>query len=396
MRQKMNRREFCVVGGVVVAAKGAWGNNSVVVDVAAIDRVRILRAADSYLKEEPVTVTASHSPRSAGGVHDFYSEGDYWWPDPKNPGGAYIRRDGETNPDNFTAHREAMVRLTLQVPALAAAWKITRDVATRKKYAANVGEHLRAWFVDEGTKMNPNLEFAQAISGVNKGRGIGIIDTIHLVEVARAADLLDKGGALDAATASGVREWFAQYVEWMTTSKNGAEERDAKNNHGSCWAMQVAEFASYTGDAKWMDWCRERFRTVLVPDQIAVDGSLPLELARTKPYSYALFDMDILSTICQILSKPGDSLWAFATPDGRGMKKAIGYMFPFIEDKKKWPLKPDVEYFEDFPVRQPSLLFGGLAYDKPEWIEVWKKLDADSKVPEVVRNFPVRQPVLWV
>jgi hypothetical protein len=392
----MNRRDFCVTGGAVVAAKGTWGAGSVVVDVAAIDRVRILRAADAYLKEKPVTVTASHSPRSAGGVHDFYSEGDYWWPDPKNPGGAYVRRDGETNPDNFTAHREAMVRLSLQVPALAAAWKITRDVSTRKKYAAKVSEHLRAWFVDEKTKMNPNLEFAQAISGVNKGRGIGIIDTIHLVEVGRSADLLERGGALEAATASGVRVWFAQYMEWMTTSKNGAEERDAKNNHGSCWVMQVAEFASYTGNAKWMDWCKERFRTALVPDQIAVDGSLPLELARTKPYSYALFDMDILSTICQILSKPGDSLWAFTTPDGRGMKKAIGYMFPFIEDKKKWPLKPDVEHFEDFPVRQPSLLFGGLAYDKPEWIAVWKKLDADSKVSEVVRNFPVRQPVLWV
>jgi hypothetical protein len=390
----VNRREFCAVMGAAVTTKAAWG--AAMVDVAAVDRERILRAANAYLNEKPVTVTAAHSPRSAGGLHDFYSEGDYWWPDPKNPGGPYIRRDGETNPQNFTAHREAMVRLSVQVPALAAAWKITRDAATRKKYAAKVSEHLRAWFVDEATKMNPNLEFAQAISGVNKGRGIGIIDTIHLVEVARAADILERGGALDATTASGVRAWFAQYVEWMTTSKNGAEERDAKNNHGSCWVMQVAEFATYTGNAKWAEWCRERFRTVLVPDQVAADGSLPLELARTKPFSYALFDMDILSAICQILSKPGDSLWAFATPDGRGMKKAIAYMYPFILDKKKWPLKPDVEYFEDLPVRQPSLLFGGIAYDQPEWIALWKKLDADPKVGEIVRNFPIRQPVLWV
>ena len=379
----------------MVATKSAWGDAPAIVDVAAIDRERIMRAANSYLNEKPVTVTASHSPRSAGGPHDFYSEGDYWWPDPKNPGGPYIRRDGETNPDNFTAHREAMVRLSLQVPALTAAWKITRDAAFRKKYAAKVSEHLRAWFVDEATKMNPNLEYAQAISGVNKGRGIGIIDTIHLVEVARSADLLEKGKALDAATANGVRTWFTQYVEWMTTSKNGAEERDAKNNHGSCWVIQVAEFATYIGNAKWTDWCRERFRKVLIPDQVAADGSLPLELARTKPYSYALFDMDILSAICQILSRPGDSLWAFTTPDGRGMKKVIGYMFPFIEDKKKWPLKPDVEYFDDFPVRQPSLLFGGLAYDQTQWIALWKRLDADPKVGEIIRNFPIRQPVLW-
>jgi hypothetical protein len=388
----MNRREFCVGASVLATTKDAWGAASV--DVASVDRERILRAANAYLKEKPVTVTAAHSPRSAGGLHDFYSEGDYWWPDPKNPGGPYIRRDGETNPENFTAHREAMVRLSVQVPALAAAWKITKDAGMRKKYADKVGEHLWAWFGDETTKVNPNLEYAQAISGVNKGRGIGIIDTIHLVEVIRAADVMT--GALGKVVSVAINQWVAKYLEWMTTSKNGAEERDAKNNHGSCWVMQVAEFASYTKNAHWTEWCRERFRTVLAPDQIAADGSLPLELARTKPYSYALFDMDILSTICQILSKPGDSLWAFTTPDGRGMKRVIGYMFPFIADKKTWPLKPDVEFFESLPVRQPSLLFGGLAYDQPEWIALWKRLDADPKVGEIIRNFPVRQPVLWV
>ncbi|HZL25263.1 MAG TPA: alginate lyase family protein [Acidobacteriaceae bacterium] len=390
----MNRREFCAAAGAVVAAKGVGAGDSAVVDVAAIDRDRILRAANAYLNEKPIAVTASHSPRSAGGLHDFYSEGDYWWPDPKNPGGPYIRRDGETNPQNFTAHREAMVRLSLQVPALAAAWKIARNAAMRRKYAAKVGEHLTAWFVDEKTKMNPNLEYAQAISGVNKGRGIGIIDTIHLVEVARAAKVME--GALGKATNAVVGKWFADYLQWMTTSKNGAEERDAKNNHGSCWVMQAAEFAMYTRNTKWMEWCRERFRTVLIPNQVAADGSLPLELARTKPYSYALFDMDILSAICQILSGPRDNLWAFKTGDGRGMKKVIEYMFPFIEDKKKWPLKPDVEYFDDLPVRQPSLLFGGLAYDQPQWIALWKRLDADPKAGEIIRNFPIRQPVLWV
>ena len=387
----MDRRQFCAAASLAFAAKNV---RAATVDVAAVDRERILRAANAFLKEKAITVTAAHSPRSAGGLHDFYSEGDYWWPDPKEPGGPYIRRDGETNPQNFTAHREAMVRLSLQVPALAAAWKITRDPIARKRYADKVGEHLWAWFGDEKTKMNPNLEYAQAISGLNKGRGIGIIDTIHLVEVARSAQLI--AGALDKVTETAVASWFAQYLQWMTTSTNGAQERDAKNNHGSCWVMQAAQFASYTNDAKWTDWCRNRFRTVLVPDQIAADGSLPLELARTKPYSYALFDMDILSTICQILSKPGDSLWAFTTSDGRGMKKAIGYMFSFIEDKKRWPLKPDVEYFDDLPVRQPSLLFGGLVYDQPEWIALWKRLNPDPTVPEIIRNFPIRQPVLWV
>jgi hypothetical protein len=358
--------------------------------VAATDRVRILSAANRYLSEQPVTVTASHSKRSKGGLHDYFSEGDYWWPDEKNPNGPYVRRDGFTNPANFDDHRKAMVRLSLIVPALAAAWELTGQ----KKYADHAGRHLRAWFVDPATKMNANLEYAQAIFNLNNGRGIGIIDTLHLVEPARAAAVLANGGVLDGAAE--IKAWFAEYLEWMRSSKNGKEERDAKNNHGSCWVMQAAEFARFTGNNEVMMWCRERFKTTLVSDQVAPDGSLPLELARTKPYSYCLFDLDVMSTICQTLSTSQDDLWSFVTPDGRGMRKLVAFMFPFIKDKSSWPYKHDVEHFDDFPVRQTSLLFAGVAYGKADYITLWKTLNPDPTVPEVIRNFPVRQPLLWM
>src|SRR5689334_16775378 len=126
------------------------------VNVAAIDRARILAAANQYLSEDPITITASSSPRSAGGLHDFFSEADYWWPDPKDPNAPYIQRDGMSNPNNFVEHRRALMRLSVQVPALVAAWKLTRD----NRYAAHAAEHLRAWFIDEGTRMNPNLQYA--------------------------------------------------------------------------------------------------------------------------------------------------------------------------------------------------------------------------------------------
>ena len=358
--------------------------------VESTDRSRILNAANRYLSEKPVTVTAQHSDRSPGGPHDFYSEGDYWWPDPKNPAGPYIRKDGFSNPANFNAHREAMIRLSLIVPALTAAWLLTRQ----KKYSDHAARHLQAWFVDSETRMNPNLQYAQAIFGVSKGRGIGIIDTLHLVEVARAATLLDRGAALrDGAE---VRRWFAEYLQWMRTSKNGQEERDAKNNHGTCWVLQAGEFARFTGNSDVMQWCRERFRTILVPMQIAPDGSLPLELARTKPYSYSLFDMDILCGIAQSLSTSRENLWNFSTPDGRSLKKMMEFLFPFIDDKSRWPYAHDVEHWDDFPVRNPALLFAGLAYDKPGYITVWKRLNPNPTVPEVIRNFPIRQPLLWI
>ena len=82
------------------------------------ERARVLAAADRYLKNLPVTVTASSSPRSAGGPHDFFSEGDYWWPDPQNPDAPYIQKDGMSNPGNFNEHRRALMRLSVQMPAL--------------------------------------------------------------------------------------------------------------------------------------------------------------------------------------------------------------------------------------------------------------------------------------
>ena len=360
-------------------------------NVGRFERARVLAAANKYLKEQPTTITASTSPRSAGGLHDFFSEGDYWWPDPQNPDGPYIQRDGMTNPSNFVDHRRYLMRLSVQVPALAAAWKLTKD----ERYAKHAVQHLRAWFVDERTRTNPNLQFAQAIHGRFTGRGIGIIDTIHLVEVALAVNVLKDSRALTMTNLGGVTRWFNDYLKWMTTSKNGLDEREAKNNHGTCWVMQVAAFATLVGDRELIDYCRNRFKTVLVPNQIAVDGSFPEELRRTKPYGYSLFNLDAMATICELLSTQADNLWTFSTADGRSVSKAMAYMYPYIKDKKSWPLKPDVMYDAEWPMRHNSLLFAGRALRRFEYIELWKKLPADSKVDEVIRNFFIRQPVLW-
>ena len=400
----MNRRAFCLTAAATLASTRArklaalatesGGPLITLAEIERIDRDRILRAANEYLTAAPITITASSSPRSKGGKHDYFSEGDYWWPDPKNPSGPYIRRDGFSDPQNFNDHREALIRLSLIVPALTAAWLITQD----KRYAAHAVLHLRAWFIDPATMMNPNLEYAQAIWGVTPGRGTGIIDTLHLVEVSRAARHLERAQAMTPAEALGVRNWFAAYLLWMRESKNGKEEEAAKNNHGTCWAAQAAAFAAYTGDEDALALCRERFR-VLLPAQMAADGSFPLELARTKPYSYSLFDLDALAIVCMIASAGGnspDNLWEFALPNGDRYKKAVDFMFPYIQDKSKWPYAKDVEYFDDLPNRQPSLLFAGLAYREPKYIALWRTLNPDPKTAEIIRNFPVRQPVLWV
>jgi hypothetical protein len=356
------------------------------------EKERVLKKADKFMTESPVTITSASSPRSAGGLHDFFSEGDYWWPDPQNPEGPYIQKDGMTNPDNFVAHRKAMVRLSIQSATLTAAYMITHET----KYALKAIEHFKAWFVNDETKMNPHLLYAQAIKGKFTGRGTGLIDTIHLTEVARSILILGNAGLIDPADLALMKKWFSDYLQWLMTHQYGKDEMNAKNNHGSCWVMQASAFAQLAGDERIMELCRRRFKEVLLPNQMAADGSFPLELARTKPYGYSIFNLDILAAVCQILSNDFDNLWEFTLPDGRNMKKGIEFLFPFIADKSKWNKKPDVMYFEFYPVRQPSLLFGGLAYKEEKFIKLWKTLNPDPENEEVIRNFPIRQPVLWI
>ncbi len=343
--------------------------------LARLERPRVVAAAERYLREAPVTITAFPAPHSAGGLHDFSSDGDYWWPDPRSPDSPYVRRDGETNPHNFVAHRDAMRRLSQIVPALVAAYDLTRD----QRYARHAAAHLRAWFVDERTRMNPSLLFSQAIKGRATGRGTGLIDTIHLVEVARAAWVLEQLGYRDEALA-GTREWFRQYLHWMTTHPYGNDERTSGNNHAAAWALQVAEFAHLVGDERQLDRMRRFFEDTLVAGQMAADGSFPRELGRTKPYGYSLFQLDVMAALAWVLGT-----WTYATPDGRGMRAALGFMYPFIKDKRTWPKPPDVMYFDQWPVRHPALLFGGLALHESRYIDLWKTLDPDPTSLEDAR-----------
>jgi hypothetical protein len=381
-----------VITASSAAPAGAAADGAHLLNIRRLDQQRVLTAANRYLDDPPVTITAFSHRHGPTNPHEYYSQGDYWWPNPKNPSGPYIKRDGYSDPANFVADREALIHFSIHTAALTAAYLIT----SQKRYAQAAINNMRAWFVDKRTLMNPNLRYSQAVHGRAKGRSYGIIDTVHLVEVARSAQILEKHHLLTGPDKKAINQWFADYSHWMTTSRMGIEEMDAKNNHGTCWVMQVAEFASLTGNKKLLHFCRVRFKTVLLPNQMAANGSFPLELARTKPYGYSLFNLDAMCTVCWILSTPKDNLWRYTTPDGRNMRLGLKFMYPYIKDKSTWPYRHDVEYWKDWPVRSPALLFGGLAYGIPKYIKLWRTLNPNPTVPEVLRNLPIRQPVLWV
>lgn len=352
----------------------------------------ILERATLNIQEEPVTITSFIAERSAGDVHDFYSEGDYWWPDSLNLDGPYIRRDGETNPDNFVAHRHAMIRFSSIVGNLTSAYLLTKD----KKYVEAVMKHVRAWFINEETLMRPSLQYAQAIKGIVTGRGIGIIDTVHLMEVAQSLLQLEKAGVLSEEDINGSKKWFSDYLKWMSTHPYGIDEMNAKNNHGTCWVMQAAVFARYVDNKDMIRFCSDRYKEVLLPNQMAEDGSFPRETARTKPYGYSLFNLDAMATICQTLSTTTDNLWIFSVDNTKNMLKGIDFIFPYVVDKTSWPFVHDVMYWDEWPVAHPFLIFGALQTGNKEWLSAWSELEHFPETDEVIRNLPVRNPLLWI
>jgi hypothetical protein len=379
-------------------------------DLAAYERPRLVQEADASLAAAPRTITAAVNPRSAGGPHDFSSEGDYWWPDPKNPDGPYIQRDGLSNPANFVAHRQLLLAFARHFDALAGAYRVTGD----ERYAAAAVKHLDAWFVDPATRMNPTLLYSQAIKGLSTGRSIGVIDTLHLCEVALGVEALRGSKALTAGEEAAVTGWFRDYLTWIRTHPYGIEESKARNNHGTCAWLQIACFAHLTDNQATLAEARQHLKEVLLPGQMAPDGSFPDELRRTKPYGYSIFNLDVMTGLAVVLSTKDENLMQFTLPDGRSLVKGVEFLAPYLADKTAWLksvhsfqagnppvptpglVKPDVMYWDDWPVRQPSLIFGALATGREDWLATWKKLDPDPQVEEIRRNFPIRQPVLWV
>lgn len=352
----------------------------------------VLVRANKFLKLTPVTITSFASPRSSGGIHDFFSEGDYWWPDTLNLAGPYIQRDGLSNPDNFTEHREALIGLSEIVGNLTSAYIITKDTT----YANAAIKHCTAWFIDESTRMNPHFLYAQAIKGRHTGRGIGIIDGIHFMEVVQSLSVLGKEGLIDKNSETQFKKWFSDFVVWLTTHKYGKDEMRHPNNHGTCWNMQVALYADYTNKENILAMCRDNYKNTLLPNQMAPDGSFPLELKRTKPYGYSLFNLDAMVMNCLILSNKATNLWNYSTQDGKSISLALEFMAPYIENKNIWFKEPDVMYWEEWPVAHPSSLFGAIVFDRPDFFGQWKINEHTPEVFEVKRNLPIRNPLIWL
>ncbi|HEY2973243.1 MAG TPA: alginate lyase family protein [Pyrinomonadaceae bacterium] len=290
--------------------------------------------AQKALTTGPFSVVTKDLVPPSGDKHDYMSQAPYFWPDSSKPKGLpYIRRDGERNPEiNKISDHRSLDQMINAVETLALAYYYKGNDA----YAARAVQLLRAFFLDPATRMNPHLQFAQFIPGVNTGRGIGLIETRGLTRVVDAIGLLSGSQALTRKDEQELQEWFAKFLGWMLESKNGRDESAAKNNHGTYYDLQVTSFALFLGRK---DLARDTLQTARqkrIAAQIEPDGRQPLELARTKAWSYSVGNLDGLMLLARLGENVGVDLWSYQAADGRSIRRALDYLVPFALGEQKW------------------------------------------------------------
>jgi hypothetical protein len=295
------------------------------------------KEADAALKMKPLSVM--DKPRAAPGSdkHDYFSYGPYWWPDPSKPDRLpYIRRDGQINPDSKKdTDDHAWGRTAGAIETLCLAYFFTHH----ESYAAKAVLLARVWFLDPDTRMNPNMDHAQAVPGINNGRGIGLIETRNLPAVVDSLALLATSPSWTDADQAGFKDWLEHYFAWLLKSANGIDEHRQLNNHGTWYDVQAAYLAlalGKTGEAKEILTTGLKSR---LSSQVEPDGSQPRELVRTKSFEYSLFNLEALLACAQLSDKAGVDWWNFSTHDGRSLHAALAYLAPYANPEKPWPKK---------------------------------------------------------
>ncbi len=295
---------------------------------------KLLNVADEALAvKELYTVMEKKQIPPSGDMHDYMTIAIYFWPDPTKPDGLpYIRRDGEINPETKDYKDKGNIGLMIKsVECLALAYYFSDD----EKYAEKAVAQIKAWFLDPATKMNPNLNFAQAIKGKNDGRGIGLIESREFVLVIDAIGLLQHSKHWTSKEQTGVEDWFKAYLEWFSTSKNGIEEMNAKNNHGIWYDAQKLGFALFTKNDKVAKSTIESVKERL-ESQMDETGFFPLEMERTISLHYEAFILEPLFWIAQMGSFLNEDLWNYETPKGKSIKKGFEVLVPYLANEKNW------------------------------------------------------------
>lgn len=306
----------------------------------------LLKNADRELTRKPYSVMDKEMMPPSGDKHDYVSMGPYWWPDPSKPDGLpYIRKDGQRNPELKKLDRDRLGKMMKSVGCLALAYYFSE----KEIYAQKAVEVLRVWFLNPVTRMNPNLNYGQYIPGRTngRGRGEGCIDVYGFVEMTDAIELLSGSKAMKSADRQALQGWFRDFVQWLQTSDVAAEERDAKNNHGLAYDVQLVCYALYTGQTELADELIRKFPVQRIFPQVQPDGKQPLELARTVAFSYSWFNISHMLDMVALARTREIPVYDARDAEGRSVTAAIDFLVPYVgKTSEEWPYKQIKEWDE--------------------------------------------------
>ncbi|MDI9364120.1 MAG: alginate lyase family protein [Flavobacterium sp.] len=327
----------------------------------------LIKTANQLLTYKPVSVMDKTDVPPSGNKHDYMSIGPYWWPNPNTPNGLpYIRKDGEVNPEvkNFP-DKENMPKLCENIYNLSLAYYFSND----EKYAKHASKLLQVWFLDSATKMNPNLNYGQAIKGVTEGRAEGIIDTRQFIFALDGVALLKGSKDWTNEKDAALKQWFSQFLNWLNTSKIGKDEMDANNNHGVWFDAQALAIALYVGNTTMAN---EIVGTTAkrLDAQANNEGLFPLELQRTTSLHYSVFIMNAFTIVAQLSEQTSTNFWTLETPSGKSFKKCVEAIIPFITKQKEWTY-PEIKPFQVTDA-YPLLLHAGNKYKHPKYLDFIK------------------------
>jgi hypothetical protein len=314
----------------------------------------------------PWSVTTDRPGGAVLDAHDYYSEAPYYWPNPDDPSGPYILRDGHLNPDRFSANRNALDQMSEAVFSLGAAAYLLDDA----RYAQRAARIIQTWFLNPKTRMNPTLEYAGAIRGLNTGRPGGIQEGRVFIRAIQGMEFLSRTDSWDLKDQAAVRRWFEDYLRWLTQSRNGVEEKASGYNQASWWTAQVAAVARFVENDAVEKTALSYYRERVLPRPIAVEGSAVREEGRNSFYS--VLNLEALSMVCRIAEVEGLDLWSARAKGGSDLTSALDGLEPYLSDLKKSSreqyaeLETDGIYF---------LAFAGMGLKKPKYIALYQKLE---------------------
>jgi hypothetical protein len=290
--------------------------------------------ANSALKVPPQTIVNKTKAPPSGDMHDYLSMARYWWPNPDTPNHLpYVRHDGKTNPEiNGIKDHEELTQTNESARALALGWYLTGD----ERYAEHATLLLRSFFLDKATAMNPNLDYAQYVAGVNTGRDSGVLDARSLAMTVDAIGLLAGSKSWTAADQEGMRQWFAKYYTWLTTNDNARKEANTPNNHGSWCAVQLTAVGMFLGKTDEVKKIAERIRNERIPSQFDAKGMQKYELVRTNSFSYSAFNLQALTTVAEIVAPVGENLYKPVKAGSPGILTGIDALLPY-DAQHPWP-----------------------------------------------------------